>query len=252
MSVYNVGQITMTSGSTTVSGYSTEWYGRVSVGDIFMKRGDSISYTVAGIVNNLQLSLKETYPGPTVSGQSYDIFRDFTVNASLIKPVGADRSDWPAILASNFDKIDNWALGWNETSFTCTYASSSTFICSEDKTALFYAGMRLKIVHGGGTTYHDVVSSVYSSVTTVTISATITTPISRVYHGTISLGVFGSYPTVLPANQDSDSAAPTTGTWPRNWLRWNSATISGENIGWVCTVAGTPGSWHAWGIVSLD
>lgn len=41
------------------------------------------------------------------------------------------------------------------------------------------------------------------------------------------------------------SAAPTTGTWRVTDIVWNSAPASGQPAGWVCTVAGTPGTWKA-------
>lgn len=53
------------------------------------------------------------------------------------------------------------------------------------------------------------------------------------------------------ANQDFGSASPTTGTYPLGWIRWNTNPVAGENIGWVCTVAGTPGTWLAFGQISL-
>lgn len=41
------------------------------------------------------------------------------------------------------------------------------------------------------------------------------------------------------------SAAPTTGTWRVTDIVWNSAPASGQPAGWICTVAGTPGTWKA-------
>jgi len=195
MSVYNTGTITLVSGITTVSGYGTIWLEEISMGNLIMKRGASVAWTIAGVLSDTQLSLNTTYPGPTESGLVYDIIRDFTANANLPKPYGADRSDWPVIWADDLDKMDAWSLGWNQTPFTCTYASSTSFTCPTDKTALFTAGTRLKIVHGGGTTYHNIKSSSYSSTTTVIVDGTITTPISSVYHSTLINGASGSNPT---------------------------------------------------------
>ena len=41
------------------------------------------------------------------------------------------------------------------------------------------------------------------------------------------------------------TAAPTTGTWRRGLVVWNSSAAPGSPIGWMCATAGTPGSWVA-------
>jgi hypothetical protein len=47
-----------------------------------------------------------------------------------------------------------------------------------------------------------------------------------------------------------DSAIPTTGTWVVGDVVYNSAPASAGFIGWVCTVAGTPGTWKTFGLIS--
>ena len=56
---------------------------------------------------------------------------------------------------------------------------------------------------------------------------------------------------LLTAGQDIGAAAPTTGTWVRGYIRWNSEPVSGENIGWVCVTAGTPGTWFPFGLIGI-
>lgn len=46
------------------------------------------------------------------------------------------------------------------------------------------------------------------------------------------------------------SAVPTTGTWSQGDLIWNSLPSAGGAIGWVCVVAGTPGTWKPFGSIS--
>lgn len=55
---------------------------------------------------------------------------------------------------------------------------------------------------------------------------------------------------VLQNNVENDTfqatkqaAAPTTGTWRVTDVVMNSAPATGQPAGWVCTVAGTPGTW---------
>ena len=46
------------------------------------------------------------------------------------------------------------------------------------------------------------------------------------------------------------SASPTTGTWRVGDIVYNNAPASAGYIGWVCTVAGTPGTWKTFGLIS--
>lgn len=43
----------------------------------------------------------------------------------------------------------------------------------------------------------------------------------------------------------SGAAAPTTGSWARGSIVWNTAPSSGGPPGWVCVTAGSPGTWKA-------
>ncbi len=45
------------------------------------------------------------------------------------------------------------------------------------------------------------------------------------------------------------SAPPITGTYDIPDKVWNSAPVSGQPVGWVCTVAGTPGTWVGFGVL---
>lgn len=47
-----------------------------------------------------------------------------------------------------------------------------------------------------------------------------------------------------------DSAAPTTGIWRVGDIVYNTAPASAGYVGWVCTVAGTPGTWKTFGLIS--
>lgn len=46
------------------------------------------------------------------------------------------------------------------------------------------------------------------------------------------------------------SAAPTTGTYKVGDIVWNYTPTSGGYMGWVCTAAGTPGTWKTFGLIS--
>jgi Right handed beta helix region len=46
------------------------------------------------------------------------------------------------------------------------------------------------------------------------------------------------------------SAAPTAGRWCVGDVVYHSAPAAGGSIGWVCTAAGTPGTWKAFGTIA--
>jgi hypothetical protein len=54
----------------------------------------------------------------------------------------------------------------------------------------------------------------------------------------------------LPAIMVRGTAAPATGAHVVGEIVWNTVPTSGGNIGWVCTTAGTPGTWKAWGTIA--
>lgn len=46
------------------------------------------------------------------------------------------------------------------------------------------------------------------------------------------------------------TAAPTSGTWYRGDIIWDITPSAGGTIGWVCTTAGTPGTWKTFGTIA--
>lgn len=50
--------------------------------------------------------------------------------------------------------------------------------------------------------------------------------------------------------QGSASAAPTTGTYRQGDVVYNTAPSAGGYAGWVCTVAGSPGTWKQFGAIA--
>ena len=50
-------------------------------------------------------------------------------------------------------------------------------------------------------------------------------------------------------NHSYGTAAPTANTWAVGDIVWNTSPAAGGNIGWVCTTAGTPGTWKTFGSI---
>lgn len=63
-------------------------------------------------------------------------------------------------------------------------------------------------------------------------------------------GVYVLKTTEIKQQQLQASTAPAAGTWVVGDIVWNSEPASAESIGWVCTVAGTPGTWKAFGTIA--
>jgi hypothetical protein len=253
MGVYNTGVIYTQSGSTIVSGYGTSWNSNINVSDIFIKRGGSAPFKIASVDSDTQIQLTSAYPGPTESGLYYDIFQDFTPNAGLAKVYGSDRTDWAVILGDDLDKLDYIALGWNLIPFTCTFVSASGFTASSDKTSLFIPDTRMKIVHGGGTSYYSISSATYNSgtnKTTITMtSGGIQTPIAQVYQSIVTMGSTGCFPSTWGVVETNGIKIKDAGTnlftlissdSTPNYTTDRTLTIDLQNASKTLTLQGSP------------
>jgi hypothetical protein len=95
---------------------------------------------------------------------------------------------------------------------------STTYFIEGSETALVYG---LQKIHSGATT-----------------DLRISSPI---------IAAIGAKFNSIPQIQDLylNSAIPTTGAWSVGDVVYNSVPAAGQPQGWVCTVAGTPGTWKA-------
>lgn len=78
MAQYKTGTVAVTNGSQTVTGTGTSWLAEITVGDLFIVVGDNVSYQVAAVVSDTEITLNANYAGTTGSALSYVIARDFT------------------------------------------------------------------------------------------------------------------------------------------------------------------------------
>jgi hypothetical protein len=110
--------------------------------------------------------------------------------------------DWSNALNDGFilDETINTTTGAMTTN--ATFATATTFTTTTDTTATYKPGRRLRIVHGGGTTYCRVASAVFGATTTVTIAnATsgptfMTTPITSAAFAPTFGGAAGNDPSM--------------------------------------------------------
>lgn len=105
MSQYMTGTVDVTSGSATVAGLGTAWVANVTVGDLFMVNNIYTHYEVASIPSDTSLVLNANWAGSTLTGQSYQVVRDFTPIYDLLEVSPGDRN-WAFNITKTFRMID--------------------------------------------------------------------------------------------------------------------------------------------------
>ncbi|MGI3041130.1 hypothetical protein ACRTDM_05190 [Shewanella algae] len=100
MSWYRTGTVTVTNGSTTVTGSGTAWVANSRVGDAFVGP-DGLTYEITNIASNTAISILPAYRSASGSGQSYSIIpvQGYTKNLA----------DQAADLVNTYDKPWNVA-----------------------------------------------------------------------------------------------------------------------------------------------
>jgi len=114
MSQYQTGTIITEQGTNKVSGESTAWLANAAVGDVFKVSGVDATYNVGLVSSNTTLSLTSNYAGPSVSGEAYQIIRDFTDNYNIPEIWIGDK-DWPFHLTQGLRIIDQYLTGGKQT-----------------------------------------------------------------------------------------------------------------------------------------
>lgn len=72
---YSTGTVTVTNGSTTVTGAGTSWLANVDVGMLLQIAAAGPFYVVKAVVSDTQLTLKEAYQGSTAAAAAYALKR---------------------------------------------------------------------------------------------------------------------------------------------------------------------------------
>lgn len=106
MAQYKTGTVTVTNGSSTVTGSGTLFSGNVAAGDLFTVVGDNAWYEVAAVGSDTSLTLAANYAGTTGSGKSYAISRDFTTRLALPYPQKGD-IETASLIKRAFEQIDS-------------------------------------------------------------------------------------------------------------------------------------------------
>lgn len=136
---YKSGTITVTNGSTTVTGSGTSWITGAGIGEA-LYAPDGRIYEIANIVSATQLTLGSAYLGTTASGQSYQIVPTQSYIRDLAQQAAQLVADYAGI-ASNAG-AGKFSDG--------TLASPGIRFVSDEDTGFFRSGSNeVKFVAGG-------------------------------------------------------------------------------------------------------
>lgn len=102
MTWYKAGTVTVTAGSTTVTGASTRFVENLMVGDIFYGP-DNRLYEITNVASNTSIAINPAYKGSTAAGQAYSVIYTQARNKQL-----ADRA---ASLIGGYDTAKALAEG---------------------------------------------------------------------------------------------------------------------------------------------
>jgi len=70
--------------------------------------------------------------------------------------------------------------------------------------------------------------------------------------GSWGLSTFYSQKHPMSASATSPQISGAPGTWERGDIVWYREAYYGKQVGWVCTVAGSPGSWNPFGLIQNE
>jgi hypothetical protein len=84
----------------------------------------------------------------------------------------------------------------------------------------------------------------------VTLGSTATRTAGRLFRWVNAASILGGisyegFPDFAGHRMEWAASAPAAGTWSQGDVVWNTGAAAGVAPGWVCTSAGTPGTWKA-------
>lgn len=96
---YRSGSVSVTNGSTTITGSGTDWIAGVGVGEAF-NGPDGRVYEIASIVSATQLTLRSAYLGSSGSAQSYQIIPSQSYIRDLAAQAAQLVSDYASVVSN--------------------------------------------------------------------------------------------------------------------------------------------------------
>lgn len=192
-----------------------------------------LNYCTAGSITGNIFASNSQVPVSYVSylGSIYECIETHTSSPSETPDTS---SKWS--VSTDVSSADDWVSG--TLYFSSTYSVSGLFIQRSDHISV------LSNTFTG--TSHKYAIELESTVTE-----------SYLYDNSIvEFGTDRINPTALNTNNKIEinkfgqsTVIPASGTWSRGDIVWNEGAQSGEYVGWICTVGGTPGTWKEFGLI---
>lgn len=110
---YVTGTVTVTNGSTTVTGAGTAWLSEVTPGaHYFAIKNENVWYGIASVANDGALTLTSAYTSSTKTAQDYVIQRNFTSNQGYMAP-GYGDVNISAMVRDTVLKLDSYIASFS-------------------------------------------------------------------------------------------------------------------------------------------
>jgi hypothetical protein len=106
----------------------------------------------------------------------------------------------------------------------------------------------IKVFNEGAVGDEITAAAVYGNIIDGCATAGVVAPAGVAYHNWVG-GLFRGRNEV---RESYGTAAPTTGVWTVGAIVWNSAPALGGWAGWLCIVAGSPGTWAGFGRMEIS
>jgi len=119
MPQYRVGTVNVTNGSAIVIGTNTTWLTNAGAGNGFTIQNSGVSYTVASVQSDTQITLSSNYGGTTGSGLSYVLFSSFTYPDNIAE-IAKNDIETATIITRSFRKIQDLVSNIANGTYTST------------------------------------------------------------------------------------------------------------------------------------
>lgn len=105
MAWISTGTVSVTNGSTTVTGSGTSWTDTLQVGWGWVGP-DGVPYEITSVVSNTEIEISPAYQGATASGVTYRVWPTISLRNDLAESFQALRAAWDVVTATGQSLVE--------------------------------------------------------------------------------------------------------------------------------------------------